>query len=599
MEQIDANKIAAEVITDLAKSTAKSLIKVFSAKVKDIKNKDEIEIGLAFEDYLNYSIDIYSKIKTLLYRHTPKNIYSFYECIGVRESNNNIIDTSNINNVLQAGNMLIISGSGGVGKSVMMKHFFLNTVNFTNYIPIIVELRGLNNFDKDTINLVDYIHNIMTKLKFNLDKEYFEYSLELGCYVILFDGFDEVKNEISNIVSSEIFSLCEKYPNDYYIVSSRPLQEFIGWNQFKELKTLPLSKQQALSLINKLEYDERIKSDFMKELDASLYEKYETFASNPLLLTIMLMTFENRMSIPDKLNDFFEQAFTTLFHTHDATKNGFRRDILSGLGYEDFKIVFSHFCFKSFFNSDYKFTEDKILDYLTDTKEKRIISQDFDVSKYLKDLTNSVCVIVHEGLDYSFSHRAFQEYFAALYTTQLDDKKQSDFIKMWFSEDNFRFTSNYLDMLYELQPSRFINNIINPALRELKKKYERNNHSKIWLIQNLIGEVHIGTVDGKKRCYVRVDNSYYYEMIKRSCKIYSYIYPDIDDRKDIEFIEFLEKHYDIKTISVSTLIKDGFSNELLEGLHWIISRCEFALDSLKNESVTRQAKTLASMLNEL
>ena len=92
----------------------------------------------------------------------------------------------------------------------------------------------------------------------------------------------------------------------------------MGWNQFEELYSNPLSKEQALSLIKKIEYDQNIKEKFYKELDEYLYDKYETFASNPLLLTIMLLTFESRVSIPDKLNDFFEQAFTTLFHTHDA-----------------------------------------------------------------------------------------------------------------------------------------------------------------------------------------------------------------------------------------------------------------------------------------
>ena len=84
--------------------------------------------------------------------------------------------------------------------------------------------------------------------------------------------------------------MSKKYPENHYILSSRPLEEFMGWNQFEELHAMPLSKEQALSLINKIEYDQIIKDKFYKELDEYLYEKYETFASNPLLLTIMLLT---------------------------------------------------------------------------------------------------------------------------------------------------------------------------------------------------------------------------------------------------------------------------------------------------------------------
>lgn len=374
---LNINKISAEVITDLAKTTAKTLYKKVVTYITDIQVKEEIDFGYAYESYLKYAKSVHEKIKTLLYRHTAKNIYSFYECVGLNK-NGNIIDTTDVNNVLEISKKIIITGTGGIGKSVMMKHFFLNILQNTYYIPVLIELRGLNEFDEKNVNLIDYIYNVMDTLKFKLERKYFDYSLETGCYVILLDGFDEVKNEISKQVTNQIFALSKKYPDNHYILSSRPLEEFIGWNQFEELCAESLSKKQALSLINKIEYDQKIKENFYKELEDNLYDKYETFASNPLLLTIMLLTFENRASIPDKLNDFFEQAFTTLFHTHDATKGGYKRDIQSKLGYEDFKAVFSYFCFKSFFNSDYKFSENKVLEYIGGAKQKQIIEINFN-----------------------------------------------------------------------------------------------------------------------------------------------------------------------------------------------------------------------------
>ena len=446
---LDVNKISAEVITDLAKTTARTLYQKARDYVTDIQKKEEIDFGYAYENYLKYAKTTHEKMKTLLYRHAAKDIYSFYECVGLNR-NEDIIDTADINNVLKIGNKIIVTGTGGSGKSVMMKHFFLNILETTHYVPVLIELRGLNEYDEKGINLEEYIYEVMGTLKFKIERKYFEYSLETGCYVILLDGFDEVKNEISNSVTNQIVAMSKKYPENHYILSSRPLEEFMGWNQFEELHAMPLSKEQALSLINKIEYDQIIKDKFYKELDEYLYEKYETFASNPLLLTIMLLTFESRASIPDKLNDFFEQAFTTLFHTHDATKGGYKRDIRSKLGYEDFKAVFSYFCFKSFFNSDYKFSENKALEYIGAAKQKRIIDTYFNSMDYLKDLTNSVCMLIHEGLEFRFSHRSFQEYFAALYTVQLSDSQQKRFLKLWLQDNSYRSTSNYLDMLYEL-----------------------------------------------------------------------------------------------------------------------------------------------------
>lgn len=605
---LDVNKISAEVITDLAKTTAQTLYQKVRDYVTDIQKKEEIDFGYAYENYLKYAKTTHEKMKTLLYRHAAKDIYSFYECVGMNR-NEDIIDTADINNVLEIGNKIIVTGTGGSGKSVMMKHFFLNILETTHYVPVLIELRGLNEYDEKGINLEEYIYEVMGTLKFKIERKYFEYSLETGCYVILLDGFDEVKNEISNSVTNQIVAMSKKYPENHYILSSRPLEEFMGWNQFEELHAMPLSKEQALSLINKIEYDQIIKDKFYKELDEYLYEKYETFASNPLLLTIMLLTFESRASIPDKLNDFFEQAFTTLFHTHDATKGGYKRDIRSKLGYEDFKAVFSYFCFKSFFNSDYKFSENKALEYIGAAKQKRIIDTYFNSMDYLKDLTNSVCMLIHEGLEFRFSHRSFQEYFAALYTVQLSDSQQKRFLKLWLQDNSYRSTSNYLDMLYELQPLRFVKNIISPAIRELQEKFKKNNESEEWLIGYLYEDVGIRKyTNGEKRCAVTIKNFYYHDMIIRACSISELYNNSKQERmqrnkvREEKLIKILEEEYHAsKPVRFEDIIRRGYTKEMLEALYWVIERYKFAVNyvDMVDKDPLAKKKRFSSMLEEL
>lgn len=604
---LDVNKISAEVITDLAKTTARTLYQKARDYVTDIQKKEEIDFGYAYENYLKYAKTTHEKMKTLLYRHAAKDIYSFYECVGLNR-NEDIIDTADINNVLKIGNKIIVTGTGGSGKSVMMKHFFLNILETTHYVPVLIELRGLNEYDEKGINLEEYIYEVMGTLKFKIERKYFEYSLETGCYVILLDGFDEVKNEISNSVTNQIVAMSKKYPENHYILSSRPLEEFMGWNQFEELHAMPLSKEQALSLINKIEYDQIIKDKFYKELDEYLYEKYETFASNPLLLTIMLLTFESRASIPDKLNDFFEQAFTTLFHTHDATKGGYKRDIRSKLGYEDFKAVFSYFCFKSFFNSDYKFSENKALEYIGAAKQKRIIDTYFNSMDYLKDLTNSVCMLIHEGLEFRFSHRSFQEYFAALYTVQLSDSQQKRFLKLWLQDNSYRSTSNYLDMLYELQPLRFVKNIISPGIRELQEKFKKNNESEEWLIGYLYEDVRIRKyANGEKRCAVTIKNFYYHDMIIRACSISELYNNSKQERmqrnkvREEKLIKILEEYHASKPVRFEDIIRRGYTKEMLEALHWVIERYKFAVNyvDMVDKDPLAKKKRFSSMLEEL
>ena len=605
---VDINKISVDIVTDLAKSMAQTLYKKIVNYIVDLKNKDEVDFGYAYTEYLNYAKSIHEKIKTLLYRHVAKDIYSFYECVGLKR-NKNKIDTSNVNNVLKIGNKLIITGIGGVGKSIMMKHFFLNVLKNTNYIPVLVELRGLNTFDAKNIDIVDYIFNVMKTQKFTLEKKYFDYSLETGNYVILLDGFDEVKNELSKTVTNQIFALSNKYPDNHYIVSSRPLEEFIGWNQFEELKSMSLSKKQALSLISKIDYDSNIKDKFYEELDKNLFVKYKTFASNPLLLTIMLLTYENGMSIPNKLNDFFEQAFTTLFHTHDSTKGGYKRDIRCKLGYEDFKVVFSYFCFKSFFKSEYKFSESKALEYITATKKKGLIESNFGALDFLKDLTNSVCMLVHEGLDYRFSHRAFQEYFAALYTTQLDDLQQKHFLALWLQDAYYRTTSNYLEMLYELQQNRFIKNVLIPGIKQLQELFKKNGESEEWLIDLLFTYIYVGKYPYKvETISVETNNLYYLTILNKVCNIGGFNKKLNEETKQrykkqrSDLVEIIEENYSMNGIVYIKELKDkGYTNQILQAFGYVIDKYNFAvnyIESIDNESFSRKKKFL-SMLNEL
>lgn len=605
-----ATGIATNVITNLVETVASKVYQKAKGVVVNSVKKREVDIRTAFREYLEYSVTIHNEVKTLLYRHTPKPIYSFYECVGLKTGESKI-DTSDINNVLAVGNKLIVSGTGGIGKSVMLKHFFLNTVRNTDYIPVLIELRGLNDYQEQDLNLEEYIYKRMKILKFKLEEEYFKYSLETGCYVILLDGFDEVKNQLSQKVTKQIFELSEKYPDNCYIISSRPLDEFIGWSQFNELKSLPLSKQQALSLIDKLDYEPNIKSKFYDELKNSLFYKYETFASNPLLLTIMLLTFEDRASIPDKVNDFYAAAFSALFYKHDATKGGYKRDILSKLSYEDFKAVFSYFCFKSFFNSDYKFTEDKLFEYIGMVKKKSIIDKDFDSRNYLKDLTTSVCVIVHEGLDYIFTHRSFQEYFAALYTTQLDDDTQKRFLGKWLQKNGDRITSSYLDMLYELQPKRFISNIISPAIRKLENLYEQNGKSNEWLIKFLYSGVGV-LGEGEGITFV-VRECYYCDIIEKTCDILGYYGNNgiqneimLGIEKEKELIRFLKGKYNLAEVgygivSFDTIMEDGYMAEVVSGLQWTVHKYHFAVNfvnEFENQSLS-DTDSFDDMLDEL
>lgn len=598
---IDGNAIAANAAAKVAEDAALGTWNRIKKFFKDVNRHDEIVFGTAYEDYLENTSKRNSKVKTLIYRHVPKELYSFYERVGVRY-NDKIIKTDNIKNIISINNKIIITGTGGIGKTTLLKHLFLNTIKETTYIPVMIELRAANTIELENLCVRRIIYENLVNNGFKIEEEYFDYSMEQGAYIILFDGFDEVNREKIQKMTTEIIELSNKYPQNKYIITSRPTDDFVGWNDFVEMQSMELSKEQALHLIEKIEFDENVKKIFYRELKETLYDKYRSFASNPLLLTIMLLTFDNRASIPDKLNDFYEQAFATLFNMHDATKEAYVRDIRSGLGCEDFKMIFAYFCFKSYFSGQNEFNEISLRNYLQMCQNK-FNNIKFVIDDFLTDLTQSVCMLVKEGINYRFTHRSFQEYFAAWYTCKLVDSEQSELLEKWIKNSNAIRTDSYFTMLFNLQGEKVNKIILYPGIKKLRRKYLQTGYS-IPFLQYLFSGVNIEQQrqDSKKiyRFSLRIKNNYLCNILMQTCKLNNYTYPELNIEVEKDVSKKLAENSGKNFLSFNAALKIVSENSLLEALEWFKGQVEFALSiASKIEKNKTRGKTMEDILNNL
>lgn len=611
MDSIDSQQFLTNVATNIVEDSAKNAWNKIKKFFRDLDAKDSIRYKTAYEKYLINTEQKVSKIKTIIYRRAPKDLYSFYECIGVLY-NGNTINTENINNLLEIGNKIIVTGTGGVGKSILFKHLFLNTVAETEYIPVLIELRSFNIHDVKDISIYTAIYKCLVDNGFELSEEYFEYSLREGAYIIFFDGYDEVNRDKTEKITSEIKALSEKYGENKFFISSRPSEEFIGWNDFCEVETLKLNKQQALNLVKKLEFDEVVKDTFYKELDRTLYDKYESFASNPLLLNIMLLTFQKHASIPERLNDFYDEAFVTLFNVHDATKDSYVRDIRSGLGCEDFKLVFSYICFKSYFNGEFQFSESRIRFYIQQAKEK-FDRFNFTVENFQEDLTQSVCMLVKEGGTYRFSHRSFQEYFAAWYTCKLVDDVQAKLLLNWIQESDSVFSDSYFTMLFDLQSEKVNKIILCPILKEVKKLYLQYGFSIDLLNILFEGMKFTKRLNGEEMRYstsLTIKNQYLCYGLMLNNRLNVFPYSDNNDKQEKQIFEKMEKYMVNKNHkrnarSLSATFDEVLEvlkpEELLKHLEWFQNQIEFAIQIVEkydDRKISRKKK-VSTILEEL
>ena len=235
-----------EVITNIPKIYQK-LKQIYN----DLQFKTEDELGVVYQEYLQFTYKKYSTVKTLLYKNEGKFLYDFYEHVYLDDNNSDLIETSNTELIFEKTSNVILTGTGGIGKSMLVKHIFINQVQQATSIPIFIELKSLNESDFSENELVDFIYQEVQNHHLNLEKKYFKSTLETGRYTIIFDGLDEVNPSKRSWLDKEIKEFVTLYNSNRYVLSSRPSEEFIGWNQFAEYEIKKLNKEQALALIDK------------------------------------------------------------------------------------------------------------------------------------------------------------------------------------------------------------------------------------------------------------------------------------------------------------------------------------------------------------
>ncbi len=285
------------------------------------------------------------------------------------------------------------------------------------------------------------------------------------------DGFDEISLERKEEMGKEIQQLARKYNQNFFIVSSRPENEFYSWNDFKVWSINPLSLEKACQLIEKLPVDSELKEKFLKDLKGKLFIEHLSFLSNSLLLSIMFLTYGTYADIPQKLSLFYQQAYETLFQKHDSLKGAFRRSRKSKLDSQDFAKVFATFSMLTYQdNKKQKFSESDVLKVLENCKH--ICNLDFEPKEFLFDVLQAVCLLIQDGFEISFSHRSFQEYFVAKFVVDSESQMREKIL-----DKNLQIFMNdsVLTLIYELNSDFIEKKLFIPRLIEILTESEKSN----------------------------------------------------------------------------------------------------------------------------
>jgi len=420
LTNFDANAV---IVKALAASGPK-LVKLATDQARKTPERIAASLGLGYSDHLQTTFDRCYKIKTLIYRDEPVQLLSQYVSINLGLKNKKISDKTIIGRIEDFRNV-IVQGSGGSGKTMFMKYLALcRFENPNGRIPIFVEMRSLDYASEKS--LVELIYNYSTAKKSKITLEQFDQSMSRGLFLVILDGLDEVDPDFRIGVHRQILDLPVKYPDNLLVASSREDPSLGGWGPFYVFNVLPLDKRQVTSVIKKIDFDAAIKTKFLKELAADLYVKHKSFLTNPLLATIMLLRYDQFANSSNKIYIFYEQAFETLFFKHDLSKGVYERKRYTKLTVDEFGRFFAAFSFSSYAKNRFIFSRADLSDRIV--KALRHSQLESQPSSVIRDLVESVCIMQEDGLNYSFVHRSFQEYFAALFVANYHGPKLEEYV---------------------------------------------------------------------------------------------------------------------------------------------------------------------------
>lgn len=452
----DAELVANFITRNLPNITAlgKGLFKGAAGEVK-------LRLRRTYQTYLTSASEKYGKAKSFFIRSVPTKIYDFYVPLGVTHGKEKIPQIGYVE-VVALTTRAVITGAAGSGKSMLMRHLFLSALGDGNKVPVFVELRNANT---NSATVRDLIFDSLRDHGFNLEDAFISKALKAGHFAIFLDGYDEVTHSRRNEIARAILALSQKAPECTIMVSSRPDDIFGGWQDFSSLHINPLELEEACELVDKLPFDEELKSKFLSDLRKDLFQRHESFLSNPLLLSIMLLTYGQSADIPKNLSVFYNQAYETLFNRHDALKAGYQRDRLCDLDILDFSRIFAAFCVQTYDRRLFQFSRSDALTFLE--KAKIAVAIEVDSENYLDDSLQSVCLLVEDGLLLAFAHRSFQEYFVARFISEAAPTIQRRLIDRFCP--NLRRDS-VIDLLYELNQDLVERELLIPKLNQLFNK---------------------------------------------------------------------------------------------------------------------------------
>jgi len=421
------------------------------------------------------------KVRTIYENRKPLFLSEFYYPTKLIINDDEPPVLINCLSDLKIANNIVIEGTVGHGKSMFMRHLSLNEILNESTLPIFFELRKLNKNEKLLDALCSYLSDL-----FDLDIEEKDFFLlaRNGSLSLFLDGFDEVSDsETVNNIIRYLESWSVRFPHMRVVCSARPDTAIQKNPHFYTLKISDYDENDQKKFIYNLTKDNEVTTLLMDKICNGSMD-IQDLLTTPLMLTFFLKTYEVKLKTPLTLSDFYADLFDVLMNRHDALKAPFNRERFIEIEDRVLQNIFEEFCLYSKqegnkLSFDKKFFTDGLEDSL------QTLGLSVDPKNLINEYTKNICLILQDGVQYSFIHKSIQEFFIANLIKSFD----TDSVKEFYEKmQSMRYSKDYLielQFLKEMDKLNYIKFYLIPSINYFMEKIEDEKY--------LIDRMHIIT----------------------------------------------------------------------------------------------------------
>lgn len=339
---------------------------------------------------------------------------------------------------------LVILGLPGAGKTTLLEHVVAISSKSSrknpmgSFMPLYIPLRSCKLDGRSLIDeLIDPSTGIISAdLLKAYPKGFFEYKLEGGRCILLFDGMDEVIDEARHVAAARLIDTCSAlYPKSKILVTSR----VAGWRSLlranipcfiiRSLSTKEIERMVKLwynavitapcyTHLQKPNEDalERAREQASQQAYAILTvlrgnSRLLDIATTPLMLSLMCLVYYQRHDLPEKRLELYEECTRVLLSDWDTQDKHLTAGVALTL---ELKInLLKQLASALFENANTDISEKDLVSFLsTFTSSMGVSAQPSLILRNIEERSGLLCEKAIKR--YGFTHLTFQEYFTAL-----------------------------------------------------------------------------------------------------------------------------------------------------------------------------------------